>query len=82
MEYWIDRLVRENEETMKEVVVEGEKMLVAELEGQGEGSVSQYWNIVGHSLRILLLLMALVLVGLSVVLVLGFVMVSVGMLER
>jgi hypothetical protein len=68
--------VRENEETMKEVVVEREKMLVEEL------SVSWYWDVVGRSLRILLLLMALLLGGLSVVLVLGLVMVSVGMLER
>lgn len=80
MEYWIDRLVRENNETMKEVVLEGEKMLLSELE-EGEESISKYWSIFGRSLRVLFLLMAVLLVGLSVVLVLGLVMAVAGRVE-
>jgi hypothetical protein len=71
----------ENNETMKEVVPEGEKMLLLELELEDEESVSIYWIIVGRSLRVLLLSMALLLVVLSVVLVLGLVMASAGMVE-
>ena len=66
---------------MKEVVLEGEKMLLLELELEGEESVSIYWMIVGRSLRVLLLSMALVLGVLSVVLVLGLVMAFAGMVE-
>jgi hypothetical protein len=71
----------ENNETMKEVVPEGEKMLLLELELEDDESVSIYWIIVGRSLRVLLLSMALLLVVLSVVLVLGLVMASAGMVE-
>jgi hypothetical protein len=71
----------ENNETMKEVVPEGEKMLLLELELEDDESVSIYWIIVGRSLRVLLLSMALLLGVLSVVLVLGLVMAFAGMVE-
>jgi hypothetical protein len=65
VEYWIDRLVMENNETMKIVVKDDEKMLIDELEERG----SRYWIVVHHLLRILLFSLALALGGLSVMLV-------------
>ena len=62
---------------MKIVVPDdGEKMLVQELEL--EESVSNYWIIVNHSLRILLFSMALGLGVLSVVLVVELGMALLG----
>ena len=55
---------------------DGEKMLVQELEL--EESVSNYWIIVNHSLRILLFSMALGLGVLSVVLVVELGMALLG----
>ena len=70
-------MVVENNETMKIVVRDdGEKMLVQELEL--EESVSNYWIIVNHSLRILLFSMALGLGVLSVVLVVDLGMALLG----
>jgi hypothetical protein len=57
VEYWIDRLLMENNETMKIVVRDDEKMLIEELEEGG----SWYWIVVRHSLRILLFSLALAL---------------------
>jgi len=71
VEYWIERLVLENNETMKIVVWEGEgEKMVVEL----EESDTWHWIVVRRSLRILLLSMALILGLLSVGLVRGLVM--------
>lgn len=55
----------ENNDTMKIMVQESDKMLMQEL----DKSVPLHWSIINHSLRILLLSMALGLGALSVVLV-------------
>jgi hypothetical protein len=54
VEYWIDRLLMEKNETMKIVVRDDEKMLIDEREEGG----SRYWIVVRHSLRILLFSLA------------------------